>query len=433
MKTSKVMFVFVLVMVMLLAITALTCICPVVFAQKTTRLFPKRAMKSWEEVAAERRAQYAANPTRFIAPPLKVTEGTIISTNEADPIEGLIVNWWSNVFNGPDEADRLWMKAIGMAVKSGAEAYVYLHPWPYLLPETTQTICSIMLQEQEGIDPLDPKVHWYVDFATDSFWIRDYGPFFVREIENPDNLSIEDAKYYPNQPNDDALPKDLAAKIDVPVSDFDLNFTGGNFLSNGGGLCIVSSTVLENNPHLDRETIEEMFCEQLGCQELVIVDALKDAATGHVDMWLAWADHTTLLVGEYKLRQDPVNRQIIEQNVRKKLWGLHDPATGKPIKIVRMPMPTNCPLCSEEALCDTHSPHAPQHCPDIPAEGRIWRSYLNVLLINGTVLLPVYAQDRIYEKKAIRTWEEIGFKVVPLEADLIAPYGGEFHCVAKTF
>jgi hypothetical protein len=26
----------------------------------------------------------------------------------------------------------------------------------------------------------------------------------------------------------------------------------------------------------------------------------------------------------------------------------------------------------------------------------------------------------------------MGFEVVPLEADIIAPYGGEFHCVAKT-
>jgi len=36
------------------------------------------------------------------------------------------------------------------------------------------------------------------------------------------------------------------------------------------------------------------------------------------------------------------------------------------------------------------------------------------------------------ERKAIRIWKEQGFKVEPLEADIIAPYGGEFHCVAKT-
>lgn len=56
----------------------------------------------------------------------------------------------------------------------------------------------------------------------------------------------------------------------------------------------------------------------------------------------------------------------------------------------------------------------------------------NVLLINGTVMLPVYAEDRTYEAEAIEIWQDEGFSVLPLEADLLAPLSGEFHCVAKT-
>jgi agmatine/peptidylarginine deiminase len=282
-----------------------------------------------------------------------------------------------------------------------------------------------------GVSP--DQVHWYLDFASDSFWVRDFGPFFVREIETGD-LSIEDAWYYPQRPNDDAMPRDFATRIGVPVSDFDLYFEGGNFLPNGGGICIVSSVLLDANPHVDKETIEEMFRQQLGCEDLVIVQALKDAATGHVDMWMAWADHTTLVVGEYLETQDAVNRAIIERNVRKKLQGLRDPATGEPIRIVRIPMPSNCPAETRPGQRPglESPPLASAWCPHLSAEERIWRNYLNVLFINDTVLLPVYAQDRTYEAEAIEIWESFGFNVVPLDADLIAPAEGMFHCVAKT-
>jgi agmatine/peptidylarginine deiminase len=399
-------------------------------AQESIRPIPPRAAKSWEEVVAERQAAYAEDPARFAAPSFITADRAVIAANEADPVEGLLVEWWCNPFTGPDEADLLWMFAISTALWTGAEAYVYLNTWaPY--PGDLLETCSQMLQDTFGIPP--EFVHWYLDFASDSFWLRDFGPLFVRDIEDG-ALSIEDAKYYPYRFNDDAMPTDFAARIGVPVSDFDLYFEGGNFLPNGGGICLTSSVVLDANPHVDKESIEEMFRTQLGCVELVIVEALKDYATGHVDMWMAWADHTTLLVGEYLPTQDAVNREIIERNVRKKLRGLHDPETGEPIEIVRIPMPTNCP--SEDRpgqRPDLESPPlASQSCAHIPARDRIWRNYLNVLFINNVLLLPTYAQDRTHESEAIATWSSFGFNVIPLDADLIVPSQGAFHCVAKT-
>jgi agmatine/peptidylarginine deiminase len=230
------------------------------------------------------------------------------------------------------------------------------------------------------------------------------------------------------------MPVDFADRIGVPVSDFNLFFEGGNFLPNGGGLCIVGSVVRDANPHVDEQTLEDMFRVELGCEELVIVDALRDFATGHIDMWMAWVDHTTLLVGEYLPTQDAVNRSIIERNVRKKLTGLHDPATGEPISIVRIPMPSNCPADSGPGLATGIAEPAgtPPVCAHVPLEERIWRTYLNVLIINDTVMLPTYAHDRTFEAEAVAIWQGFGFNVVSADADLLVPLQGAFHCVAKT-
>lgn len=400
------------------------------FAQVPKRPMPPRAERSWEEVVAQRQAAYAADPRRFAVPRLELTETTVIAANEADPIEGAIFEWWCNPFTGPDEPDFLWMFSIATAVASGARPHVYLSSWaPY--PGDLFETCSGMLETYLGVPP--DQVSWYLDYATDSFWVRDFGPLLVRDTTTGD-LSVEDALYFPFRPNDDAMPVDFASRIGVPVSDFDLYFEGGNFLPNGGGLCLVSSVVRDANPQVDEETLEEMFRVQLGCENLVIVDALRDHATGHVDMWMAWADHTTLLVGEYQPTQDPVNRAIIERNVRTKLEGLHDPATGEPITIVRMPMPSNCPagFLSAPKLGVGAPPPAPPECPQVPLQDRIWRTYLNVLLFNGTVMLPTYAQDRTFESEAIGIWQGMGFYVIPIDADLVVPYNGVFHCLAKT-
>jgi agmatine/peptidylarginine deiminase len=399
-------------------------------AQVPDRPMPPRAERSWEEVVVERREAFAAEPWRFTVPKLEDLGTGVIAANEADPIEGVIYNWWCNPFTGPDEADFMWMLAIAVAVQSGAHPHVYLDTWaPY--PGDLQAACSGMLQTWMGI-PSD-WVSWYLDVPSDAFWVRDYGPFFVRDIATSD-LTIEDARYYPGRPNDDAMPVDFAARIGVPASDFDLFFEGGNFLPNGGGLCIVSSVVRDANPHVDEETLEEMFHLQLGCEQLVVVEALRDHATGHVDMWMAWADHTTLLVGEYLPRQDAVNRAIIERNVRKSLEGLRDPATGDPITIVRVPMPSNCPIESQPGRRSGFGapPMAPQACPYVPREERIWRTYLNALILNGTVMVPTYAQDRTYEAEALAIWQSFGFNPLPIDADLVVPLQGAFHCVAKT-
>ncbi|MGA1839069.1 MAG: agmatine deiminase family protein [bacterium] len=396
------------------------------------RIFQKRSPEPWRNIVAKRQAQFAANPkdpqfARLSMVRRATAERRVISANETDPIDGLLTEWWCSSNGVPDEFDRMWMTTIGTTVKSGTTPYVYLFSYLGDDDETTLNTCSDMLERQEGISA--DEVYWIQDFETDAFWIRDFGPLFVRDIETQE-LSIEDPLYYPGRPLDDAEPADFASRIGVPLSEFNLYFEGGNFLPNGGGLCIASSVLLEANPHYTESEIREMFRLELGCENLVIVKALDDWATGHVDMWLAWANRTTLLVGEYTPQQDRINHSIIEENINNKLTGLVDPETGEPIKIVRIPMPSNCPP-NLNYTWPKEPPAAPV-CPGLPSRFRVWRTYLNVVPVNGKLLMPVYAQDKIYEEEAKKIWTNLGFDVVTVKADAITPLAGQLHCITKT-
>ncbi|MDX1810745.1 MAG: agmatine deiminase family protein, partial [Gammaproteobacteria bacterium] len=290
--------------------------------------------------------------------------------------------------------------------------------------------CSQMLQEKEGIG--SDEVTWIQNFKTDAFWMRDFGPFFVSDT-NDETLSIVDAKYYPGRPNDDAQPEDFALRYEYPLEKLDLYYEGGNFLPNGNGLCIASSVLLDANPHYEKE-IPEMMRDYLGCENLVVVQALDDAATGHVDMWLAWADPTTLLVGEYTEQQDKRNHDIIEKNVTDLLSGMTDPVSGDEIQLIRVPMPSNCPPAAHNTgKGDIKIPKkAAPRCGNLASDKRVWRTYLNVTFINDTVIVPVYLQDTTYEAEAIRIWEDQKFNVRKVVSDHIAPYQGEIHCITKT-
>ena len=339
----------------------------------------------------------------------------------------MLTEWWCTSTGEPDEFDFMWTSMIGTSVKKGVKAYVYLYSYLGDDDETTFKNCSSILQSKEQLTDKEMElVEWIQDFQTDAMWLRDFGPLFVRDDLN--DLSIEDPLYYPGRPLDDAQPKDFAERLHLPISDFNLYFEGGNFLPNGGGICLVSSVVLAVNPHYTEDEIRDMFRQELGCSELVIVRALEDYATGHVDMWLAWADQTTLIVGEYTELQDKLNRSIIEENIKSKLKGLIDPKTGAPIEIVRMPMPSNCP----PNYWNGHPKATAPACPGLPPRFRSWRTYLNVLFINDTVVVPVYAQEQNHEAEALSIWEGLGFDVVPVKADMITPLAGQLHCLTKT-
>lgn len=58
-------------------------------------------------------------------------------------------------------------------------------------------------------------------------------------------------------------------------------------------------------------------------------------------------------------------------------------------------------------------------------------TYVNSLQVNGTVFLPVfrYAED----EDAIRVYEDLGFKVIPIDANKLVKGRGSIHCITMTY
>jgi hypothetical protein len=69
---------------------------------------------------------------------------------------------------------------------------------------------------------------------SDSYWTRDYGPWF--ESDSSNNIGIIDFPYNrPTRPNDDEIPKKVAQMLGIPWFGMRLVHTGGNYMTDGLG------------------------------------------------------------------------------------------------------------------------------------------------------------------------------------------------------
>lgn len=193
----------------------------------------------------------------------------------------------------------------------------------------------------------------------------------------------------------------------LSVSDFLVEFEGGNFLANGNGICIIANKTFSDNAASGEfqyvmylisleSQLRSLFKDALGCTQLIALQTLEDCATGHVDMYISWANSTTLIVGQYSAQQDPINSEIIENNVEK-LKNLTDPASGAfltslitqglPIKILRMPMPSSCPdvvECQYQSIypCCDSDPTAYKGCSGTCLTGSLLKYLVDFGLCN---------------------------------------------------
>lgn len=135
--------------------------------------------------------------------------------------------------------------------------------------------------------------------SVDSPWVRDYGPLQVRQAGKITWLDPE----YAERPRDDAVPSRLAADWSVPLEPLPVSLDGGAIASDGRGHCV--STL----DYLDTHGIEHARAAELlpalGCKLLLLVPALLEEDTGHVDMFLQFLDTTTVGISSIDPDLDP--------------------------------------------------------------------------------------------------------------------------------
>ena len=245
---------------------------------------------------------------------------------------------------------------------------------------------------------------------TNSVWIRDYGPWWIIEPEN--SRAIIDLVYNRPRPLDDAYPELAAEYLGIYYYGLGLIEAGGNMLLDGKGAVIVSNVIFDGSqgfdPNLTQDQLEQYFLDYFGVHKVIVTPHLINDGTGHIDMFVKLINDTTIIVGEYENQSAGFSGNYDICNQVANQLANETNGAGRPFNIVRMPMP--------------------------PYNNGITYTYINSLIVNNKVLVPIYGFSNEFasDDSILALYETImpGVEAVGFDCNQIIPANGAIHCIA---
>jgi agmatine/peptidylarginine deiminase len=238
----------------------------------------------------------------------------------------------------------------------------------------------------------------------ESIWIRDYGPIPVRVDGTTGWI---DTRYSADCIDNDAWPtREAPAARVAQVWRPPLYLDGGNLTVDEKGRCYTTNVVMLDNA-VEEAVVREQLARWFGCRDVLVLAPLQGATIDHVDMMVAPAPDDTLLVATFDRKEDPANHAVMTHNLAT-LAAMKDPP-----KLVKLPSPQ------------------PGQETD---EGRLVRSWANLLPFNGVVFVPEYIDADPKRRAAARATIAAAFpgrRVVPVPSDELIDDRGAVHCIAR--
>ena len=162
----------------------------------------------------------------------------------------------------------------------------------YCLVSSSQQSAASNAMENGGanMDNLE-----FVVGPTDSYWTRDYGPWWV--VNGERNMSIVDFTYNRPRPNDNDAPLKMSNHLDVPYYATDIVHAGGNYMTDGMGISASSSLVFEENEIPDADLLQLME-NYYGIDTYHVIDDPNNSYIDHIDCWGKYLSPTKVLIRE---------------------------------------------------------------------------------------------------------------------------------------
>ena len=260
------------------------------------------------------------------------------------------------------------------------------------------------------------KVHFVVTPCNDT-WARDHGPITTQNAEG--KLSIKDftftgwgnkfAAELDNKINSILVNELAAAENDYDVVDMVLE--GGGIEINEAGTLLATTECLLNdnrNPELSKDGVEAILKDKLGAKDFLWVDhgyLAGDDTDSHIDTLVRFAPENTLVYVGCDDKNDEHYTALTK--MAEQLRSFRTPS-GEAYKLIELPWP--------KAIVDD------EDC-------RLPATYANYLIMNKTVLVPVYndKKDVLAIKQIQLAYPEhnvIGVDCVPIIHQF-----GSLHCI----
>jgi len=218
---------------------------------------------------------------------------------------------------------------------------------------------------------------------TDSYWVRDYGPWFV--FDGDKNPGIMDFPYNRPRPNDNNIPAAVAEYLDIDLYGMNVYQTGGNYMCDGMGQAASTDLVYEENPQLSNDEVDQKHELYLGIDTYHVRPDPLDDYIKHIDCWGKFLSPGKVIIGQvpatdyrYPDFEDAAN-----------YFATHTSSYGKLYEVVRV--------------------YTPGTSPNTP--------YTNSLILNKKVFVPITGSE--WDDEALAVYEEAmpGYEIIGIMYD----------------
>jgi agmatine/peptidylarginine deiminase len=222
-----------------------------------------------------------------------------------------------------------------------------------------------------------------VDFLIephDTYWTRDYGPWFIRE---EDKVSIINFTYNRPRPDDNIMPVNIANELGIDYYNMPVIHTGGNYMCDGFGIAAQTELVYNENTISD-DQVDQYMEEYLGVTENYVVTDPLDDYIMHIDCWGKFLDYDKVLIASVP----ESDYRYEDYEAAANYFATRNCAYGYPWEVIRVYAPGNYP----------------------------YTPYTNSLILNNKVFLPITGSQ--YDNEAIATYQEAmpGYEIITVMA-----------------
>lgn len=215
----------------------------------------------------------------------------------------------------------------------------------------------------------------FLHAPTDSYWTRDYGPWFV--FDGNDDPGIVNFPYNRPRPDDDDIPIEVASFLGIDLYGMDIEHTGGNYMTEGMGISSSTDLVWDENPGLSHAQIDQMVLDYLGVHTYHVVADPNNTYIDHIDCWGKFLDVDKVLI-----REVPTSHaQYDEIEATAAYYAAQTTSYGIPFQVFRVYTPNDEP-------------------------------YTNSLILNEKVLVPITGSQ--WDDEALQAYQDAmpGYEVL---------------------
>ena len=235
----------------------------------------------------------------------------------------------------------------------------------------------------------------FVNAASNSYWVRDYGPWYIFEDRHP---AIVDNIYNRPRPDDDDMSGVFANFWNIPMYGMRLEHTGGNMMQDGRGHGVSDDLILTENNN-NEANVRNKMRDYLGIDPYHITIDPQGDYIAHVDCWGKYLAPDKILIA--RMPQNNPRYQYYEQVAE--YFETTNCCWGYPYKVYRVDEPG----------------------------GYTVAPYTNSLILNKTVYVPI-GNNSNYNNQALEVYRQAmpGYEIVGVSNNTNTPWENTdaLHC-----